>query len=110
MIQTALENQAEENMGNQLISREIKDGVVVLRLNHSVTNVINRDLVLELMSILSAMDTDDAVLGLVITSANDKFFSIGFDIPDLFDKSKSEFRDFYAAFSNLCAALRSLSG
>ena len=42
---------------------------------------------------------------LVLTSVSDKFFSIGFDIPALYDLPTKEFTTIYRAFNQLCLDL-----
>jgi enoyl-CoA hydratase/carnithine racemase len=44
----------------------------------------------------------------VLGSSNDKFFSIGFDIPELFDLARKDFRVFYQAFNGVCMDLYTL--
>jgi enoyl-CoA hydratase/carnithine racemase len=48
------------------------------------------------------------VQGLVLASSNDKFFSIGFDIPQLFELSREDFRVFYQALNRVCLDLYTL--
>jgi enoyl-CoA hydratase/carnithine racemase len=48
------------------------------------------------------------VRSLVLGSSNDKFFSIGFDIPQLFDLHREDFRFFYRAFNRMCLDLYTL--
>ena len=51
------------------------------------------------------MRDNPEVLGLVLGSANDRFFSIGFVIPTLFDLPREDFGRFYKAFNELCLEL-----
>ena len=42
---------------------------------------------------------------MVLTSSNDKFFSIGFDIPQLIELSQEDFQLYYQKFNRMCLAL-----
>lgn len=88
-----------------IVEVESREKIAVLKLNRGVTNPVNLELVNQLARRLSKMREDVNISGIVLTSSNDKFFSIGFDIPDLFDHSKEEFRLFYHSFNQLCMDL-----
>lgn len=78
------------------------DDVAVVRLSRETTNAINLELIRELNDYLTVAKDDAGISGLVLTSANEKFFSIGFDIPGLINLEENEFREFYQAFNRLC--------
>ena len=80
----------------------------ILELNRGVTNPVNPECVLELMDAIDAVRADSKLRGLVLRSSNDKFFSIGFDIPELFPLSKEEFRQFYRNFNQVWLSLYTL--
>lgn len=86
----------------------VQDTVAIIRLKHGVTNAINETLVSELDSLLAQAAYDRHIHSLVLTSSNNKFFSIGFDIPALYNLPKHDFKVFYQAFNRLCLALYSL--
>ncbi|MHA2346230.1 MAG: enoyl-CoA hydratase/isomerase family protein, partial [Candidatus Hodarchaeales archaeon] len=67
------------------------------------------ELIEELSQALSTIENDDDCKGLILTSSNEKFFSIGFDIPQLYNFSKEEFKLFYSNFNKLCIQLYSFS-
>jgi len=92
----------------ELIHRRCHDGVTILQLNRAVTNALNPQLVRELAESLKGVRDDSQVRGLVLGSANDKFFSIGFDIPELFDLAEDDFATFFRAFNRLCLDLYTL--
>ncbi|MBW1748495.1 MAG: enoyl-CoA hydratase/isomerase family protein, partial [Deltaproteobacteria bacterium] len=48
------------------------------------------------------------VRGLVLGSSNEKFFSIGLDIPDLYPLDREDFRDFLRVFNRVCMDLYTL--
>jgi len=85
----------------------VQDTVAIIRLKHGVTNAINETLVSELDSLLAQTAYDRHIHSLVLTSSNNKFFSIGFDIPALYNLPKHDFKVFYQAFNRLCLALHS---
>jgi enoyl-CoA hydratase/carnithine racemase len=91
-----------------MISLDRQKNVAVLKLDRSTTNAINLELVETLSSALQEVKHDPRVRALVLTSANNKFFSIGFDIPELYDLDRSEFETFYREFNNLCLDLYTL--
>jgi enoyl-CoA hydratase/carnithine racemase len=87
----------------------IRDGTVdVIKLDRSATNAINLDLVREIAEALQTVKSDPSARGLVLTSSNEKFFSIGFDIPQLFPLSREEFTVFYRAINRTCIDLFTL--
>ncbi len=92
-------------MDTMHLEREGKVAIVVL--DRGVINAIGSDLVAELSETLQDLHRDDSVGAVVLTSANDKFFSIGLEIPSLIRLSKPDFRNFYKAFNRLCIDLYS---
>ena len=90
-----------------VVTLEMHDSVAAVRLQRGVSNAINLALVSELSSLLSEAARDRQVHGLVLTSSNSKFFSIGFDLPELYDLSPQDFKVFYQAFNRLCLELYS---
>ncbi len=91
----------------KIVTLEMHDSVAVVRLRRGVSNAINLTLVTELRSLLSKAARDRQVHGLVLTSANSKFFSIGFDLPALYELSPQDFKEFYQAYNRLCLDLYS---
>jgi enoyl-CoA hydratase/carnithine racemase len=88
-----------------LIQVAYHDNIGVLKLNRRVTNAINLELVTTLTEKLKELNQAPNLHGFVITSANEKFFSIGFDIPELIDLTEDGFREFYHSFNQLCIDL-----
>jgi enoyl-CoA hydratase/carnithine racemase len=91
-----------------MIGVETRDQVAIVRLDRPVTNALNLQLVHELAEALKGVKQDADVHGLVLASSNDKFFSIGFDIPQLFGLTGEDFRSFYRAFNRMCLDLYTL--
>lgn len=92
----------------ELIDIARQDGVVLAKLNHGATNAISTELVGELAETIELVRNDPAARALVMASATDKFFSIGFDIPQLFTFSAQEFGSFFRAFNQVCLDLYTL--
>ncbi len=95
-------------MTDENVRIERERGVALLHLCRGVTNALDLELVTELSQAIERVKLDADICGLVLTSANDKFFSIGFDIPRLFDLSPDDFATFYRAFNRLCLDLYTL--
>jgi len=91
-----------------MIQVQQKNQILIAKLNRGVTNAINLELISELSDIIKKAEQDNEIHGLVLSSVNEKFFSIGFDIPGLFALGKKDFKVFYKAFNRLCIDLFSL--
>ena len=92
----------------EMVSVEQYGWVTLVKLNHGVTNALNPNIVYELEAVLRRVREDEAVKGLVLASSNEKFFSIGFDIPELFEMNREEFKGFYRLFNRICMDLFTL--
>jgi len=73
--------------------------VAVVKLNRGVTNALNLALFQGLADKLRSAASDPGVSAIVLTSASEKFFSIGFDIPGLFHLPREEFAAIYRDFN-----------
>ncbi|MBN1848922.1 MAG: enoyl-CoA hydratase/isomerase family protein [Deltaproteobacteria bacterium] len=91
-----------------MIQIDDQDGIAIIRLDRGVTNAINLDLVNELAEAVEHIRTDPRLRSLVLGSTSEKFFSIGFDIPQLFDLPENDLRAFFDAFNRVCLALFTL--
>lgn len=92
----------------ETISIDRRNGVALIKLHRGVTNPLNLACALELGKALDLARTDPDVRSVVLASANDKFFSIGFDIPELFDQDVDAFTRFYRAINRASLALYTL--
>jgi enoyl-CoA hydratase/carnithine racemase len=92
-----------------MITVDHQDKVAIVKLDRMVTNALDLELVTELSRILQGVKGDDGVGGLVLGSTNDKFFSIGFNLPELVELATPEFTTFYRAFNRLCLDLYAFS-
>jgi enoyl-CoA hydratase/carnithine racemase len=82
-----------------------EDGVAVVKLDRGVTNALNGELLRELSKTMRMLRYDKVCSALVLTSTNEKFFSIGFDIPELFPLDADDFLEFYRGFNRVCSEL-----
>ncbi|MGB3479822.1 MAG: enoyl-CoA hydratase/isomerase family protein [bacterium] len=92
-------------MNQKMIRIEHHNNVAIVKLDRNVTNALNVELVNELAETIQKVKHDSDVYSLVLSSSNEKFFSIGFDIPQLFGLSKDDFQVFYKTFNRLCMNL-----
>jgi enoyl-CoA hydratase/carnithine racemase len=92
-------------MDEPLVLLETQGKVGIVKLNHGLTNAINIDLVNQLSDILQRVKVDRQIRGLVLTSSNEKFFSNGFNIPELIELSSDDLRYFYSTFNQMCVDL-----
>jgi len=91
-----------------MIEVTYRKSVVIVKLNRGITNALNLELVQELAKTVERVSANPKVRALILSSANEKFFSIGFDIPQLYGLPKEDFREFYEAFNQACMALYTL--
>ncbi|MCX7770253.1 MAG: enoyl-CoA hydratase/isomerase family protein [Proteobacteria bacterium] len=77
---------------------EEKDSIAILKLNNGVTNAISQDLIDDLSKKLDIIEKN--FKGLIIRG-NEKFFSMGFNLPELIVMDKSSFEKFYESFNEL---------
>jgi enoyl-CoA hydratase/carnithine racemase len=89
------------------ISITTQDEIAILNLDHGIPNTITPLMVTEFNTALDEIQKDEQLRGLVVSSTNEKFFSIGFDIPNLFPLPRQEFEAFFAAFNQLSIKLYS---
>ena len=91
-----------------MIDVSLQDTAAVIKLNRAVTNALSLELIQELAAVLETLGSDPAVQALVLGSANDKFFSIGLDLTELFGLSRDDFESFYRTFNQTCMQLYAL--
>jgi enoyl-CoA hydratase/carnithine racemase len=88
-----------------MINLEVSDNVGILKLNRGITNAINLELVKQITKNLHKIQADPEIHSVVLSSTNEKFFAIGFDIPELIELSPKEFKVFYQSYNQLCLDL-----
>jgi 3,2-trans-enoyl-CoA isomerase len=91
-----------------MIKMEYHDGVACITLAKGTTNALDLQLLTELSENITHISKNPDVHGLVLTSSNEKFFSIGFDVHTLYEASREDFTDFYRAFNRTCLELYTL--
>lgn len=92
----------------KMIRIEHHGEVAIVKLDRGVTNTIDLQLVEELSEALQEVTHDPGVHSLVLGSSNERFFSIGFDIPQLFGLARQDFKFFYQTFNRVCMDLYTL--
>lgn len=92
----------------EMVTIERRDALAVIKLTRDAINALNQQLVDELSEAIRWAGTDAQVRGIVLSSASDKFFSIGLDIPYLFPLSRDDFKHFYKSYNRMCLALYTL--
>jgi len=95
-------------MNQKMIRIEYHNKVAIVKLDRNVTNALNLELVTKLDETLLKVKKDSNTHSFVLNSSNEKFFSIGFDIPQLFGFSKDDFKVFYKTFNRVCLELYTL--
>ncbi len=88
-----------------MIDLEITNEIAVIQLSRGVTNAINYAFVEKFSKILQKLHESTEVKSIVISSKTEKFFSIGFDLPELIEYSQSQFADFFHSFNLFCMQL-----
>jgi enoyl-CoA hydratase/carnithine racemase len=80
-------------------------GIVQVTLDRGATHAIDHQTITDLLELLKECAADREVRGLLLGSANHKFFSIGFDIPRLLEMTAEQMGRFYHDFNSLCLRL-----
>jgi enoyl-CoA hydratase/carnithine racemase len=88
-----------------LTEMENLENVAIVKLKNGVTNPISLDLINDISEDLKKLKEDSSVSGVVFTGTNNKFFSIGFDLPILYKQGETEIRTFYRSYNRLCLDL-----
>ena len=92
----------------ETIHVDFDESTAVVMLNRGVTNALSPRLLSELREVLRSIHDHSNVHAVVLTSTNEKFFSIGFDIPSLLQLPREELEDFYKSFNQVCLRLYEL--
>jgi enoyl-CoA hydratase/carnithine racemase len=95
-------------MTDKLIKIKQYDEIEVIKLSRGIINAIDQNLLQQLSEALEDVRSNPDIRGLVLSSSNDKFFSIGFDIPYLYTLKEAEFTSFFRSFNQLCLSLYTL--
>jgi len=92
----------------ETIHVDFDENTAVVMLNRGVTNALSPRLLSELHEVLQSISDHPTVHALVLTSTNEKFFSIGFDIPRLLQLPREDLAGFYKSFNEVCLLLYGL--
>lgn len=84
---------------------EEKNGIAILKFNNGVTNAISTDFLNDFFAKID--NAENKYNGLILTG-NEKFFSMGFNLPELLIMNKESFTEFYNLFNELIVRLYSL--
>lgn len=84
------------------VTKEFQDHIAILRLNSGSTNPISSKLVDELSQAL--VEIKGAASGMVLCGG-EKFFSAGFNLPELLTFDRSAMSSFFERFNRLCLEL-----
>ena len=79
-----------------MIRVDMCDDIAVLELDNGVTNAINSELAAELSKVLR--DAEANARGVVLCG-NEKFFSMGFNLPELIELDREGMREFLFGFN-----------
>lgn len=82
----------------------IKDRLAVITLNRGKSNALNREMVSELTNMLTHIENDSNIGGVMITG-RENFFSAGLDLIELYDYNEEEAKSFWHLFLNFAAKL-----
>jgi enoyl-CoA hydratase/carnithine racemase len=96
-------------MTENVVLLERERDIAVVRLCRGVTNALDLKMVTELAHVVHLVEVDPSFLGLVLASNNDKFLSIGFDLPNLVQLAREDCDLFFRTFNQVCVDLFALS-
>ncbi len=84
-----------------MIQVEMREGVATISLARSATNPLSAELIAELRDTFRAAGSDSAIKSILLTSKEDKFLSIGFDIPALYPLDREGMQRFFRLFNEV---------
>ena len=82
--------------------------VAEVLLSRNALNTLSPVFVADIDRLLDELAGDDSVGALVLGSSSEKFFSAGWDLPELLTLDEAGFRDFYRSFNAMSLKLASL--
>ncbi|MBU7017721.1 MAG: enoyl-CoA hydratase/isomerase family protein [Theionarchaea archaeon] len=91
-----------------MVHTEYQEGVALIKLDRGITNALNQEILNELLESLEIVKKDSKVRSIVLSSSNDKFFCIGYDVKELYTASREEFSIFFKTFNKVCMNLYTL--
>jgi 3,2-trans-enoyl-CoA isomerase len=88
----------------ELVSVSQEDGIATVTLNRGKVNALNETLVEQIRSCFVKLENDKNIKAIIFT-AQGKFFSFGFDIPEFLSYPKESFIRYLTRFTNLYTSL-----
>ncbi|WP_455462887.1 enoyl-CoA hydratase/isomerase family protein [Candidatus Hodarchaeum mangrovi] len=88
-----------------ILNINFSNKTVIIALNNKIPNALNLELLEDLQLKLEQFNKQTEIHSIIITSNNNKFFSIGLDIPSIYDIPKLEFKKFYKTFTQTSVEL-----
>lgn len=82
----------------------VKDHLAIITLNRGKSNSLNREMVTELTDVLTNIENDANIGGVMITG-RENFFSAGLDLIELYDYNEEEAKSFWHLFLNFTAKI-----
>jgi 3,2-trans-enoyl-CoA isomerase len=86
------------------INVTIKDRVAIITLNRGKSNSLNREMVTELGDMITNIEKDDNIGGVIITG-KEHFFSAGLDLIELYGYNEAEAESFWRLFLDFAAKI-----
>jgi 3,2-trans-enoyl-CoA isomerase len=86
------------------IKVNIKDRLAIITLNRGKSNAMNREMITELTDIFQNIAADDHIGGVMITG-QEKFFSAGLDLMELYHYNEEEVKSFWQLFFKFAATI-----
>jgi len=80
---------------------ERSDGVAILAIDTPRNNAVNPDFIRECHGLLDAVEADDAIRALVVTSTHKSLFSPGADLPFLIELAPHDLRAYFEGVTGL---------
>lgn len=82
----------------------IRDNVAIVTMNRAKVHAINAEALADLRSCFTNLGAEPGITAVILTGT-DKFFSFGFDVPELLTYSRDEFKHFLMDFNHLLTDL-----
>lgn len=86
------------------VSIKTDNGIAVVTMNKGKVNPINADALADMQDCFGKLGSDGSVRAVILTGS-DKFFSFGFDVPELLTYSRDVFKTFLIGFNRLLTDL-----
>jgi enoyl-CoA hydratase/carnithine racemase len=82
------------------VSIKESDNIAIVKMSRDKVNAINSDAVDDLIECFKRLENKKHIKAIIITG-NEKFFSFGFDVPELLTYSKQTLKNFLTRFTQL---------